>query len=68
MLFSFNFSYSENNFYQFISTYEFTEFSVSIYYNTFSFESSDHYTGTNVVNKVSRLRIRSPSTCSDVKF
>ena len=36
---------------QFISRYEFTEIFVKIYYETFSFQSTDHYTGTDVVTK-----------------
>ena len=53
---------------QFTSRYAFTVFPVRIYYDTCSFQSADHYTGTYVVTKGSLFRRRSQSTCLDVEF
>ena len=53
---------------QFDSRYEFAEFPVRIYYDTSSFQSPDHYSGTYVDAEGSLFRRRSQSTCLDVEF
>ena len=53
---------------QFDSRYEFAEFSVRIYYDTFSFQSADRYSGTYVDAEASLFRTRSQSTCLHVEF
>ena len=52
---------------QFDSRYEFAEFPVRIYYDTCSSQSADHYSGTYVDPEGSHFRIRSQSTCLDVR-
>ena len=53
---------------QFDPWYEFADFPVRIYYDTCSFQSADHYSGTYVVTKGLLFRRRSQSTCLDVDF